>query len=82
MCLGVYIKKFEEPLNVTDILQFLDRLYMSQIRNVVLIIIATAIMAIVTSIVAYFFDYLTSVISGSIARKEYTHQLYRVRISQ
>jgi hypothetical protein len=32
---------------------------MSQIRNVALIIIATAIMAIATSILAYFVDYLT-----------------------
>jgi hypothetical protein len=32
---------------------------MSQIRNVTLIIIATAIMAIATSILVYFVDYLT-----------------------
>jgi hypothetical protein len=41
---------------------------MGQIRNVTLIIIATAIMAILTSIFAYFFDYLTSNIPGSFAR--------------
>jgi hypothetical protein len=33
---------------------------MSQIRNVALIIIATAIMAIATSILVYFVDYLKS----------------------
>ena len=41
---------------------------MSQIRNVILIIISTAIMAIVTSIVVYFVDYLTLNIRWSAAR--------------
>jgi hypothetical protein len=41
---------------------------MGHIRNVTLIIIATAIMAILTSIFAYFFDYLTSNIPGLVAR--------------
>jgi hypothetical protein len=41
---------------------------MSQIRNVTLIIIATAIMAIATSILVYFVDYLTLNIHWSPAR--------------
>jgi hypothetical protein len=41
---------------------------MGQIRNVTLIIIVTAIMAIVTSIFAYIIDYITSNNPGSIAR--------------
>jgi hypothetical protein len=41
---------------------------MSQIRNVTLIIIATAIMAIATSIFVYFVDYLTLNIRGPTAR--------------
>jgi hypothetical protein len=41
---------------------------MSQIRNVTLIIIATAIMAIATSIVVYFVDYLTLKMRWSAAR--------------
>ena len=42
--------------------------HMTQIRNVTLIIIATAILAIVTSIVVYFVDYLTLNIRWSAAR--------------
>ena len=68
MYLGDLRQNIEEPLNVTYISQFLDARYMGQIRNVALIIIATAIMAIVTSIFAYIIDYLTSNNSGSIAR--------------
>jgi hypothetical protein len=41
---------------------------MNQIRNVTLIIIATAIMAIATSILVYFVDYLTLNVRGSAAR--------------
>ena len=41
---------------------------MSQIRNVTLIIIATAIMAIATSILVYFVDYLTLNIRGPAAK--------------
>jgi hypothetical protein len=41
---------------------------MSQIRNVTLIVIATAIMAIVTSILVYFVDYLTVNVRESTAR--------------
>jgi hypothetical protein len=41
---------------------------MNQIRNVTLIIIATAIMAIATSILVYFIDYLTVNVRGSGAR--------------
>jgi hypothetical protein len=41
---------------------------MGQIRNVTLIIIVTAIMAIVTSIFAYIIDHITSNNPGSIAR--------------
>jgi hypothetical protein len=41
---------------------------MSQIRNVTLIVIATAIMAIVTSILVYFVDYITVNVRESTAR--------------
>jgi len=41
---------------------------MGQIRNVVLIVIATAIMAIATSILVYFVDYMTSNVRESTAR--------------
>jgi hypothetical protein len=68
MYLGDLCQSIKETLNVTDISQFLDARYMGQIRNVTLIIIATAIMAIVTSIFAYLFDYLTSNIQGLIVR--------------
>jgi hypothetical protein len=68
MYLGDLHQNTKETLNATDIPQFLEARYMGQIRNVTLIIIATAIMAIVTSIFAYFIDYLTSNIPVSIAR--------------
>ena len=68
MYLGDLCQTIKETLNVTYIPQFLDARYMGQIRNVTLIIIATAIMAIVTSIFIYFFDYLTSNITESLAR--------------
>jgi hypothetical protein len=41
---------------------------MSQIRNVTLIVIATAIMAIATSILVYFVDYLTLNVLESTAK--------------
>jgi hypothetical protein len=62
------LRQNNEPLNVTEISQFLGALYMGQIRNVIFIIIATVIMAVVTSIFAYFFDFLTTNMIGSIAR--------------
>jgi hypothetical protein len=68
MYLGDLCQSIKETLNVTDISQFLDARYMGQIRNVTLIIIATAIMAIVTSIFAYLFDHLTSNIQELIVR--------------
>ena len=39
------------------------RYIMGQIRNVIFIIIATAIMAVLTSVITYFFDYLTTNLS-------------------
>jgi hypothetical protein len=41
---------------------------MGQIRNVTLIVIATAIMAIATSIIVYFVDYLTLNVLESTAK--------------
>ena len=38
---------------------------MGQIRNVVLIVIITAIMAVLTSIFAYFFDHLSATVLRS-----------------
>ena len=73
-------QNIEEALNVIEISQFLGARYMDQIRNVIFIIIATVIMAVVTTILAYFFDHLTSNVTRSIARfllpgNEYTRQL-------
>jgi hypothetical protein len=41
---------------------------MGQIRNVILIVIATAVMAIATSILVYFVDYLTLNVGESTAK--------------
>ena len=41
---------------------------MGQIRNVILIVIATAVMAIATSILVYFVDYLTLNVRESTAK--------------
>ena len=41
---------------------------MGQIRNVTLIVIATAVMAIATSILVYFVDYLTLIVRESTAK--------------
>ncbi|HJT47337.1 MAG TPA: hypothetical protein VJ729_04080 [Nitrososphaeraceae archaeon] len=59
---------------------------MSQIRNVTLIVIATAVMAIVTSILVYFVDYLTLNVRESTARfalelQQKHIQAYRPQIS-
>ena len=68
MYLGDLIKvketTFKCNLNIV-IIRFYD---MSQIRNVTLIVIATAIMAIVTSILVYFVDYITVNVRESTAR--------------
>jgi hypothetical protein len=48
---------------------------MGQIRNVMLIIIITAIMAILTSVFAYFFDYLTTNILRYVAKSLFEYRV-------